>query len=271
MFVTALLYRDIVGYPWFSPLENEQPDESDNGVPRADAFEMLLGNNTDKSDTDNVVIGITESNFRTVIEQINPIDRYVWDFEVTTLDALGQLTEQYNLVCDSGTYSATVRKDGELVRTIEDDGEDVTVSEYIPYFQSNRYSSHLTDVFSRCRLATPESFLSLPEDVTDFNYNISKGIYGNMVELEFSYVLTADADGESQDIPPQDLPADDDKQAEDDASEEKTGLLMREKYRISLDYGLVVNAETYENDVLVYKLETVTLSQETDKAEDSGN
>ena len=90
------------------------------------------------------------------------------------------------------------------------------------------YPSGTSDVFAEGMLPSVYSFLDLPEDTTEFDYSLYKGKYGNCTDLDFAYTL-----GETE---------------------------FRESYTVSLDFGLVVAAKTYQNEELVYELETEELS-----------
>ncbi len=258
IFVFALFYRDIFGYPWFV---NDNRPEKDMVQSDGDDFSALLEDELyyggeDEVDPDGIqdeveIIRVSEENFRTVVENIVPPEAYEWKFEVTTYSGEDSLTELNTLAFDGEKYEIAITVDGVLQRSIVDDGQNVTVSEFVPQLSSNSFPSKMADVFSLCRLATPESFLTLPPETVDFDCSLTKGVYGNIALLEFSYTI---GDEQQEDVT---------------KDEQQESLLCREKYRISLDYGLVISAETYENEALVYELETLTLkdSLEDEKEE----
>lgn len=179
-------------------------------------------------------ISITKENFRVLVENIRLPDEFNWESETSCIYGEDSLVEKNILSYENGRYKLEIYSADTLVKTIEDDGTTTAVTVHTPIASSNNYPSGSTDVFAEASLPTPQSFLDLPKDTLSYDFTMSKGSFGNMVDLTFTYLYG--------------------------------NCTYRESYRISLDYGVVLSAETYEDEVLVYKLTTSKLRGAFDKA-----
>ena len=221
----VLLWQNLFGPPSrrFGPGEND--GDSVNGGDSDGILSTLENGGSSHSKTP---VSVTKENFRAVIDSIEVPDNYTWEAVVTAFYSDKTLTRNVKLVCNAPEYRLDVTQDGRTVKSITDDGENITVTEYTPVLSSAFYPSGTSDVFSEGMLPSVYGFLNLPYDTTEFEYTLSKSSYGNTAELSFSYTL-----GETA---------------------------FSEYYTISLDYGLVVTAKTYQGDELVYELETTKLA-----------
>lgn len=220
----VLLWQNLFGPPSrrFGPGEND--GDSVNGGDSDGILSTLENGGFSHSKTP---VSVTKENFRAVADSIEVPDNYVWEATVTAYYSDKTLMQNVKLSRNAPEYRLDIMKDGRTVKSISDDGESITVTEYTPAISSAVYPSGTSDVFSEGMLPSVYGFLNLPYDTTEFEYTLSKGSYGNTAELVFSYNL-----GEA---------------------------VFTEYYTISLDYGLVVTAKTYQGDELVYELETTKL------------
>ena len=221
---SALLWQRLgTKHGWFMKGENDGEKIVDRDESN-DIFGILDGNNPTR---DSNAVSVTKENFRAVIDSVMIPESYSWKAKVKTHYAEKPLTEEVRLEHSDTGYRLEISQNGRIRKSVVDDGESITVTEYAPE-RSAVYPSGTSDVFAEGMLPSVYSFLDLPEDTTEFDYSLYKGKYGNCTDLDFAYTL-----GETE---------------------------VRESYPVSVDFGLVVAAKTYQNEELVYELETEELS-----------
>lgn len=175
---------------------------------------------------------LTQENARELIEQIKGKNSYVWESKSTVYADTGNVTSLCTIRHYNGKYLAEMRDaGGNTKKTVYDNLINTTVISYERYSNGEKavFPSAQPDVFSQVGIANIREFLSLPED-KEYEISLINSEWGSLLLVEFFYT--------------------------------RDEFKQKEAYFISLDYGLVLRAESYDNGALSYLLETVSLSDE---------
>lgn len=176
--------------------------------------------------------GITQENARELILGIKGKNSYVWESKSTVYADTGNISSFCTIRHYNGKYLAEMLdSEGKTKKTVYDNLLHTTVTSYERLANGERaqFPSGSLDIFSQSGIANVKEFLSLPQDK---EYTISQvnSEWGSLLLVEFFY--------------------------------EDGNFMQKEAYYISLDYGLVLRAESYDGGALSYLLETISLSDE---------
>lgn len=174
---------------------------------------------------------ITHDRVKELIRAVIPPERYCWYYTSVLYSTDGSLSRKGILIYDNGDYKNELY-DGEdtLIKTVSlRDGELFVAQNGI----ETALSADSTTFFAESGISETASFLS--EEGEEFSYTLAESDYGTLLYADFTV--------------------------------EKGAYRQRQEYYISLDYGMVVRADCYENDSLIYHLETNALYELSDSVE----
>ena len=164
---------------------------------------------------------ITHARVKELLSSVVPPERYCWYYTSVLYSSVKSLSRTGILIFDSGDYKAEVYDDNNRLY------KSVSLRDGALYTEQNGAEKELpagkSSVFSEAGIPELSSFLS--DSGEDFSYTLSESDYGTLLYAVFSV--------------------------------EKGSYSQKQEYYISLDYGLVVRVDCYENDSLIYHLETI--------------
>lgn len=201
------------------------PDGSDAEGNRI--FASLTGEPTPSGD---YVIDyeVTADGLLEILDGLTPVPAYYAEQEIELTGGVSTLTRSLKLKRDGDKYTADIRENGQLTETMICDGENILCTDYSASAVSGTRKYGVSDDFSL------ESLLGLPllrealtaDNVTELEVALLRADSDNYYYVTYTY----------SDVP------------------------QREVIYVSVKYGLIVTAETYYNDVIVYRLTTSLLS-----------
>lgn len=186
------------------------------------------------TDTVNVVSELNQENVRRLLENVSVQPSYYQELEVSLYDENGKSITRKAVVRRTDGFTDVTLYDvnNRLIKLIEQqiDGVKITVpegnSERSAFFSEGSISiEQESGVVMTHKLFLDSEFVG-----KEPSYSVAYSSYGTVMQIVFE---THDAK-----------------------------LPQTQKYWLSLDYGIVVRAETYENDSLVYLLETSVLGKD---------
>lgn len=161
-------------------------------------------------------------------ESLNQQSDYTWYYKSTLISRDNAVSENGIFKCTDGTYRVDIF-DGynSLLKSVQDDGDIISVQLFnnISGQGERDYSSDSISIFEEIGVPAVEDFIN--SDDSQFDYSFVDSDYGKLLYAAF----TTTSGSYSQ----------------------------LQEYYISLDFGLVVRADCYENEIPVYMLETVSL------------
>lgn len=185
------------------------------------------------SDSTGLLVGNvpTYANAKQLLSAVKPDNGYMQEIIVVQNSSSSKLTQRMTVVNDAGLYEINILDEaGNLIKHIKEDGENINVIIF-DRGQSSKYSLPKGDiaVWEECGvLLNSDNFLDSDYELENSEFQIVDSDYGTCAVIEFD----SSFDGYSQ----------------------------REIYTVSLDYGVVLEAQCYENDTLVYSLETLEIA-----------
>ncbi len=178
------------------------------------------------SDSYQIYPKITHENVKELLSKVQTPDNFCWYFRSSLYSDIGILSENGILLADGDNYKIEIySKDNILDRSIIKEGNYVSVSTEANKYEPQTYSSTEFSLFSEAGVPDPSTFL---ENISDqFTYSITDSEYGSLIYCSFQQALGS--------------------------------YSQKEEYYISLEYGIVIKASCYENEKLIYSLETTAL------------
>lgn len=172
---------------------------------------------------------ISHDNVKSLLTSITTPDVYYWYFNSTILSSANEYSTNGILKFNNGNYmieSYMSGSDGKLLKSvIEEDGIVTIQTHNYSRTSTAEFNSESTNAFIEA--GVPELALFLNDSGDDFKYSMHDSEYGKILYAEFI--------------------------------SQKDGYSQEQRYYISLDFGIVIKAECYENGHLVYALNTITL------------
>lgn len=175
---------------------------------------------------------LTYENARSLIEAVVPVNSYKHEMtaEYYDEDNVASLQNIY-FQSDNGTYLAVVTDGaGNTVKSVSENDENITVTAYVDGNEKvMTYPKSGFDITDECGfIITADNFLGSDYELDEASFYLENGTYGTELTITFETVM-----GEYS---------------------------QTEVYTLSVDYGVVVYAECFENDKLIYTLKTKSLS-----------
>jgi|GEM_PF-3224042 len=169
---------------------------------------------------------ITHDNLKAMIENIKPENNYYWETMTTVFSKKESIKSKNIIRFYKGSYRIELYDSKNKLTKLIADNKTSTVVENAEG-ASQTFPSGTLSLASQAGVAEMSKFLTLPQDAS-YHFTLVESDFGDLLNLTFDYSYET--------------------------------YTQKEIYWISLDYGLVVRAETYENGELAYLLETEKLS-----------
>lgn len=176
---------------------------------------------------------VTYENARLMLEKVKSVDDYHHEVYVSRDDKKTNDDARINIDKKDGLYRASVYTgNGKLTKEISEKDGNITVKEYVNEKLKSEFT-YPSGNFTVGELAgvilDHENFLSGEYALSEGEFSVIQGDFGIELEIAFDTVMD--------------------------------NYKQREVYRMNLDYGVVVSARCYENDVLIYDMQTVNLKE----------
>lgn len=177
------------------------------------------------NDSVKLVPDITHEQVKEMLNTLSPPSSFCWYYTHTLYSSKKSNTTTGILKIDGGNYRIeTYNTDGFLMKSIIGEGDGISVLNNT-YGTVSEFSSESTSVFIEAGVPDIEKFAS--DSGTDFEYTLVNSIYGTLLFAHFE--------------------------------SEINGYSQTEEYYISLDYGIVIKADCFENGNVIYSLATTAL------------
>ncbi len=224
--VTSVIFSGIT-------FENE---EKDNISDLADKIQLPGNNdkiysslNRENPEDNHVYPNISHENVKELLRALDTPRVYYWYYNSTIVSSAKERTTSGIMRYNNGNYmieNYSGDTSGNLEKTIIEENAIVTVQTYNNSQTSiSEFNSESTNAFIEAGVPDISAFIS--NDGENFKYTLHDSEYGKLLYAEF----TSDKDSYTQE----------------------------QRYYISLDFGIVIKAECYENGSLIYALNTLTL------------
>jgi len=208
---------------------SENITETDPDVPTkvvipGDDEKIFNSINGEKSESVAVFPNVSHDDVKALLEKSSTPDSFAWTFKSSLHSSKKVLDETGILIYNGENYKIELfDSKGQLTKTVVEDSGVVSIS-------INNSVSEFTpsnSAFEEAAVPAVSDFLDSKGQ--DFSYSLIESEYGTLLYAEFT--------------------------------SSKGDFSMKEQYYISLDYGIVVRADCFENDVIVYSLETTSLHE----------
>ena len=185
-------------------------------------YDSIRGN---VHDTVGIIPDINHDTVKEMLANVKAPDAFCWYYDSTVYSSKKSSTASGILKLDSNNYKIELYSaDGTLSKTVIGESESVTVQNNI-HGTLSEFAAESADMFAEA--GVPDISMFSNDTGTDFEYSLVTSEYGTLLYAEFE---TA-----------------------------KDGYSQSEQYYISLDYGIVIRADCYENENIVYSLSTTAL------------
>ena len=172
-----------------------------------------------------LVPDITHGQVKEMLKSLSPPQSFCWYYTHTLYSSKKSNTTSGILKIDNRDYRVEIyNTDGTLIKNIVGENDSISVQNNI-YETISEFSYDSTTVFIEAGVPDIEKFAS--DSGTDFEYTLVNSIYGTLLFARFN--------------------------------SEKNGYTQTEEYYISLDYGIVIKADCFENGNVIYSLSTTAL------------
>ncbi len=176
---------------------------------------------------------ISHENARKMLEKVENTKSYRHELSVKIGDGASSAVKRVVLEkSGTGLSAAVYSENGVLLENIVEEGDNITVERIISGAHSEKIT-HPKGSFSvseLCGVVTShENFLEGDYVLEEGDFSVIQGDFGIELEIVFDTVMD--------------------------------NYKQKEVYRINLDYGIVTSAKCYENDVVVYDMQTLLLRE----------
>lgn len=227
MFTVIIVYIFKTFFPEFI---QPQPDAGNHPL------ELIIPGNNEKiyniidnqaGNTVTVYPEISHDKVKELLAAVEIPDSYYWYYESFIYSARRSRESDGILKFENGDYRIEIYSpDGNLKKTVIETAGSTLVQTYeSTASKSVEFSAQSVSAFSEAGVPEAATFISSGGE--DYAYSLIESEYGTLLYAEFT--------------------------------SEKDGYRQNEEYYISLDYGIVVQAYCYENDMLIYSLKTTAL------------
>ncbi|MBE6681515.1 MAG: hypothetical protein E7600_04425 [Ruminococcaceae bacterium] len=190
----------------------------------------------DKKTVVTPVSELTYENARSLIEEIEAVKSYRHEMTAEYYDeSQVALLQNISFESDNGISHAVVTDGaGNSLKTVSENDGIISVTMFSDGNESViTYPKSNFDITDECGfIITADNFLSSDYELDEASFYLENGTYGSELTITFETVMG--------------------------------DYSQTEVYTLSVDYGVVVYAECYENDKLIYTLKTKSLSHLND-------
>lgn len=180
-------------------------------------------------ENDHVYPEISHETVKELLSVLETPNVYYWYYNSIIISSAKERTTSGILKYNNGSYmieNYSGDSNGRLEKTVIEENGVVSVQTYNNGQTSlAEFNSETTSAFIEAGVPDIKEFIS--DNGEDFRYSLHESEYGKLLYAEFT--------------------------------SEKDDYSQEQRYYISLDFGIVIKAECYENGTPVYALNTVTL------------
>ncbi len=228
IFILLLLAVSYFFFFYEPSTDNNASDDIDSTESNNSFDDDFLYESIEKHPNDSYQIfpNITHDNVKHLLRNVVTPENFCWYYRSALYSESGVLSENGILLADGDKYKIEIYSiDNQLKKTVIKEGELVSVSMGSNNVSPVTYTSTEFSLFSEAGVPDASSFINNTSE--QFTYALADNEYGSMIQCRF---------------------------------ENSVGnYTQTEEYYISLDYGIVVKAQCFENDNLIYSLETTAL------------
>ncbi len=179
-----------------------------------------------KSDTTRIYPSLDSASLKNILDNLDTYDNFFWQSTSTTYFGNKEMTKHCKSRISGNRYNIEILDiNGRLIKKCLCNGHNVQISDTDSYFESAKdYKQGIIDFYSDASVISIDYFKKLDMDNIPYEiYRITDSDY-NLLSVSFEY--------------------------------QRNGVTVKNNFLVSLDFGVVLFADSYENDVLVYKLIT---------------
>jgi hypothetical protein len=205
---------------------SQSEDIPDKTVLPGDDEKIYNSLRNEQYDTISVYPDISFDTVKELISDVEMPESYYWYFKSTIYSSKKSRSYEGIMKFDKGNYRIELYSDsGDLEKTVIEDSGIISVQTYSGNANIAEFSASSTTVFAEAGVPSASAFIESDGEI--YSYSLIESEYGTLLYAEFE--------------------------------SKKDNFSQTEQYYISLDYGIVVRADCYENGVLVYSLKTASL------------
>lgn len=209
--------------------KNDTPDIPGKVQLPGDNEKIYASLESEKNEDSHVYPDISHETVKELLGALETPDIYYWYYNSTVISSTKERTTNGILKYNNGTYMIEKYSgdtESKLEKTVVLRDGVVTVQTYDRQQASvAEFNAETTSAFIEAGVPEISTFTS--DEGAGFRYSIHDSEYGKLIYAEFE--------------------------------SKKENYSQEQRYYISLDFGIVIKAECYENGSLVYALNTITL------------
>lgn len=234
VFIVAGLWKiGIIEMPLF--LENIFVSASDKSTESNQSTEDFLEDNKIGDNYEIIKLNPDTKSVKKILGALVPAEKYSHDFQYRVISGKKTLTRRIAVVEQDGVSCAYfVSNDGTSVnkQIVEADGKTIVNTILGQALRTQEFMSGDVDFEEQIgALITHKDFLALADN-PDYSFSLASGDDGMLLIVRFSSVMG--------------------------------DYVQQQTYVLNLDYGVVTEAQCYENNRLIYTLTTNSISENTD-------
>ena len=234
VFIIAGLWKiGLVETPAF--LKDIFVSPTDKGTDNSQSTEHFLEENRLENNYEIIKLNLDTEAVKEILNNLVPAKKYSHDFQYKLISGKKSLSKRITVVEENEVSCAYfVSGDGTTVnkQVIEVNGKTITNTVLGQSLRTEEaVSGNISFEEQIGAVITHKDFLSLADD-PEFSFSLASSDDGMLLVVYFSSVI-------------------------DDYAQQQT-------YILNLDYGIVTEAQCYENDKLIYELTTNSISENTD-------
>ncbi len=208
---------------------HESPEDSDelHRLPGSDEkiYESISDN---KTDSVSIYPSLGHDSVKLLLSSAVRPEKFYWEFNKTVISSQKERIIKGSVKFEGDNYRMELYSaaNNDLEKTVIRQNDTITIQTYLD-FQSSvaTFSADTTSVFIEAGVPDITDFLS--DEGKEFAYSLHESEYGKILYAEFS--------------------------------KEKDGYSQLKNYYISLDFGIVLKADCFENGNLIYSINTISL------------
>ncbi len=225
-----LVHANLIQLPDFiqSIFDNEQEITSESKTDGREIFQFI-GSAPDNPDEFREYPEITVDNMNTLLNSLKPHKNFYWESSSKTYSSDSVITKNCKSRISENKYNVEILNDEDkLTKKFVSDGNKTLVTKY-SYGNaiSSSYAAGIFDFYSDAGLISIDYFKDAVFTDENCEIRLVENNQYNLVSVVHNY--------------------------------ERNGVIVRNIYGISLDYGVVLFAECYENDIPVFELVTSSI------------
>lgn len=208
-----------------TPVDIGNNDQNGKTVLPGDDEKIYNSISGESTDSVKLFPDITHEQVKTMLGSVSLPSSFCWYYDNTIYSSKKSISTSGILKMEGSDYRIEIYSNKNVLnKTVISEGDGVTIQNNIDGTVSE-FSKNSFDMFSEA--GVPDISMFLSDDGFDFDYTLIDSEFGSLIFASFT--------------------------------SEKDGYSQKQEYYISLDYGIVVRADCYENDRIIYSLTTKAL------------